>query len=459
VSSASIGAPEEIDPGLDPPPPPTLGIWQLAVPSMATFAIDSLVGLIDFLIVGTLGSQAIAAVGLATQISFGIYATLAAVTTGTVALVARAKGAGDLREADRILRLSAALGIGLALSLMAAIPFAERIIALFGVEEPVVRMGASYLRIVLAFNAPLALVVVLSSGLRGVGDVRTPLVIGAGMNALNAIGDYALVFGKFGFPALGTDGAALATGVAFATGASVYLVLWARNHLSLPRGAWLAGFELGASWRILRIGIPTLLEQIAFQLGLLLFLGMMADFGTAAVSAYLIGVRILSFSFVPGIGFSIAASTLVGQNLGAGRPDLASRAGWSANRRAVVVMGTLGLAIIALSETITGWFGATGQETIALTISFIYILGAAQPLMAIEFTLGGALRGAGDTRFPLFSILTGLFAVRLGGALFIIHVFDAGLIAVWSCLLADYLVKALLLSLRFASGRWKAVRV
>ncbi len=186
---------------------------------------------------------------------------------------------------------------------------------------------------------------------------------------------------------------------------------------------------------------------------------MMADFGTAAVSAYLIGVRILSFSFVPGIGFSIAASTLVGQNLGAGRPDLASRAGWSANRRAVAVMGTLGLATIALAETITRGFGATGQETIALTISFIYILGAAQPLMAIEFTLGGALRGAGDTRFPLFSILTGLFAVRLGGALFIIRVFDAGLIAVWSCLLADYLVKALLLSLRFASGRWKAVRM
>ena len=79
--------------------------------------------------------------------------------------------------------------------------------------------------------------------------------------------------------------------------------------------------------------------------------------------------------------------------------------------------------------------------------------------MAIEFTLGGALRGAGDTRFPLLSILTGLFAVRLGGALFIIRVFDASLIAVWSCLLADYLVKALLLSLRFASGRWKAVRM
>ena len=450
-------ATEEIDPGAEPPSIP--GLWELALPSMAMFALDSLVGFIDFLIVGTLGSEAIAGVGLASQVSFGLYATLAAVTTGTVALVARAKGAGNLREADLVLRLSAVLALVVGVALMAVIPFADRLIALFGVEAPVVAIGGSYLRIVLAFNAPLAFSIAISSGLRGAGDVRTPLMIGAVLNVLNVIGDYALVFGRFGAPQLGTDGAALASGIAFATGGLIYAVLWAKDALAVPRRGWLTGFELRAVWRILRIGVPTLFEQLAWQLGLLLFLGMVADFGTAAVSAYLIGVRILSFSFVPGIGFSIAASTLVGQYLGAGQPEAAARAGWSANRRAVAVMGGLGLAIIAVSGSVTRLFGAAGAETTALTVSFVMILGAAQPLMAIEFTLAGALRGAGDTRFPLWVILTGLFAVRLGGALAITSLFDASVIMVWSCLLADYAVKALLLSRRFAAGRWKTLRI
>ena len=114
-----------------------------------------------------------------------------------------------------------------------------------------------------------------------------------------------------------------------------------------------------------------------------------------------------------------------------------------------------------MNRPLAGLFGATGAETVDLTVWFIYILGAAQPLMALEFALGGALRGAGDTRFPLLSILTGLFAVRLAGALLVSRWLDpAGTVApVWSCLLADYAVKAAMLSARFAGGRWKRVRV
>lgn len=122
-------------------------------------------------------------------------------------------------------------------------------------------------------------------------------------------------------------------------------------------------------------------------------------------------------------------------------------------------MAIVGAAIIAAAPGIASYFGAAGAKTVALTISFIWILGAAQPLMAVEFALGGALRGAGDTRFPLVSILSGLFVFRLGGALFVTHVLHGGVIAVYACLLADYVVKAALLSARFRSGRWRHVRV
>jgi putative MATE family efflux protein len=444
-----------------------LGIWALAGPTMLSFALQTVVSFASTIIVAWLGSDAdptigrnaVAGVSIAGQVHFVAFAILAAVTIGTTALVARAVGRGDWREADRVLRVSAVAAVGLAAAMMLAMPFTEAIVAAFGVDAEVVRLGGRYLRILLAFNVPMAIGIVLSSGLRGAGDVRTPLAIGALVNAVSLLGHWLLVFGNWGFPRLETDGAALATGFSFAVGGLVYLVLWQRNELAIERNGWLADLTSEPLRRILRIGMPTAAEQFAFQIGLFLFLRIVAGHGTEPVAAYLIGVRILSFSFVPGLGFSTAASTLVGQHLGAGDVRRATRAGWRATRSAVAVMAVAGLVIIGVAPVVASWFGATGQETVRLTVLFIYVLGAAQPLMAIEYALGGALRGAGDTRFPLFAILTGLFVFRLGGALLVTHVGHGGVVAVWCCLLADYAVKAMLLAWRFASGRWQHVRI
>jgi putative MATE family efflux protein len=444
-----------------------LGIWSLAGPTMLSFALQTLVSFASTIIVAGLGSDAdptigrnaVAGASIAGQVHFVAFAILAAVTIGTTALVARSVGRGDWAEADRILRVSALAAVGLSAAMMLAIPFSEAIVAAFGVDPGVVVLGGRYLRILLAFNVPMAIGIVLASGLRGAGDVRTPLAIGALMNAVNLLGHWLLVFGHWGAPRLETDGSALATGLSFTAGALVYLVLWQRNDLAIERAGWLAGLTTEPLRRILRIGLPTAAEQFAFQIGLFLFLRIVAGYGTEPVAAYLIGVRILSFSFVPGLGFSTAASTLVGQHLGAGDLRHAARAGWRATRSAVAVMAAAGLVIIGIAPIVAGWFGATGQDTVRLTVIFIYVLGAAQPLMAIEYTLGGALRGAGDTRFPLFAILTGLFVFRLGGASLVTHVLHGGVVAVWCCLLADYAVKAALLVWRFASGRWQHVRI
>jgi Na+-driven multidrug efflux pump len=126
---------------------------------------------------------------------------------------------------------------------------------------------------------------------------------------------------------------------------------------------------------------------------------------------------------------------------------------------AIGVMGCVGLAIAAFAAPLASLFGAAGETTTSLTVDFIYILGAAQPLIAIEFALAGGLRGAGDTRFPLLAMLTGLFVFRLGAALLIARPCFDTVAAVWCCLLADYAVKAALLIWRFASGRWKTIEV
>lgn len=441
------------------PRPPSWGVWELAWPSTALFASQALVGLVDFVFVGALGGDALAAVGVAMQIHFLGFAALTAVTTGTLAIVARETGAGRLDAAGRATRTSVGLAAVTGAAVMLAYPFAEELVAALGLAPEVVGLGARCLRVLLLFQIPLAVGATLWMALRGAGDVRTPLLFGLITNAINAVADYALIFGRLGAPELGAVGSAVASGIAFVSGMALGLWLWERGSLVLPATPWRRTFDLDLARRLLRIGIPSALEQAAFSAGLLLFLGIVADFGTAPIAAYLIGVRILSLCFVPGFGFSTAASTLVGQYLGAGQPDRAARLGWRATRGAMAVMGGVGIAIIASARPLSGLFGAAGAETLDLTVAFISILGAAQPLMAVEFTLGGALRGAGDTRFPLLALLTGLFVFRLGTAVWIAVPLFGSVIAVWCCLLLDYAVKALLLSLRFARGRWKHVEV
>jgi Na+-driven multidrug efflux pump len=208
--------------------------------------------------------------------------------------------------------------------------------------------------------------------------------------------------------------------------------------------------------RLLHIGYPAALEQGVFRVGFFVFLGIIGHYyGTAAFAAYGIGVNILSLCFVVGFGFSIAGSTLVGQNLGAGDHDGATESGWRSLRYALVSMVALGIAILAGARPLAG-FMIDDPEVIAYTVAFIYILGAVQPLMAVEFALGGALRGAGDTRYPLKATMAGLLGMR---CVLAVAFALAGFSVQWvyAALVGDYALKALMLTRRFRSGRWRTV--
>jgi putative MATE family efflux protein len=421
--------------------------------------MQSLVGIVDFLIVSRLGGEAVAAVGVASQIFFLQIALYQAINVGTVAMVARAIGGGDSPEADRVLRGSLLLGVVAGLLVSCLIPVTVPIVSLFGVAPGVANLASGYLDVAFAFALPLSLGTVFFNGQRGAGDVLTPLKIGLVVNLVNVVCDYALVFGELGAPRLGVVGAAYASGIAMTVGLLVVAWLYLSGRLVLERRGWLQGVDRDLLRRLVRLGLPSCLEATVFNFGILAFTAFMARFGTAAVGAYFIGIRILSMSFVPGIAFSVAASTLVGQHLGAEEPDEAARAGFRALRGAIGVMAVVGASIALFAESLTAWFGGSGAQTVSLAVRFIWILALAQPLMAVEFAIGGALRGAGDTRFPLFAVLSGLFGGRLLLATLVSFVFDGGVVAVWLCLLSDYAIKAALLLWRFVGGAWRHVEV
>ena len=209
---------------------------------------------------------------------------------------------------------------------------------------------------------------------------------------------------------------------------------------------------------LFKIGWPTAIEGLLFAIGILWFQRLVSGYGTEAVAAYGVGAAILSLAFLPGMGFAAAASALVGQHLGNRDPAVGDALGMARRRRRGGVPDAARRVIVALARPAAGLF-SRDDEVQDLVVLFIYILGAVLPLMAIEYAMGGSLRGAGDTFFPLAVVFTGLFVCRLIPATILALGVHAPLGWVWSALVLDYLARATLLARRFRGGKWKLVRV
>ncbi|HJQ83898.1 MAG TPA: MATE family efflux transporter, partial [Candidatus Binatia bacterium] len=263
---------------------------------------------------------------------------------------------------------------------------------------------------------------------------------------------------RLGFPALGVAGAGAATALAFTAGAGLGLVLLARGGLVLTLRVRPVRLRMDVVRRVLRIGVPAAIEHLLMQVGFFLYIVFAAHHGTAPVAAYFIGVRILALSFLPGFGFAAAAATMVGQGLGAGRPEDAERSARAAVRLAMTLMSAAGVVIFLAARPIARLF-VDDETVVGDAVSFIRVLAVAQPLMAIDFTLGGALRGAGDTRFPLLTVLAGFYVCRLGVAYLVTFSLGLAVVWLWLALLGDYAMRCALKGQRFESGAWKLIRV
>lgn len=442
---------------LDPAEERRPGIWELAFPAILGNLSFTIVAMVQTKFVGELGAQALAAVGTGQRVFFAMQAILMAVSVGTTALVSRAWGARDYEEASRVTMASLVLAGAFALAVgVLGLLFAREVASVFGLDPVTLDLAAQNIRWLCVFNLAFAVNFILSAALRASGDAWSPLWIGGAVNLLNLPMLYALVLGNWGFPQLGVAGAAISIGVSFTIGALVLVVLWVRNKFRVKHvsGGWWRRRRLK---QLLDIGYPAAVEQGVFQIGFFLFLMLIGRFyGTEAFAAYSIGVNLLQVCMTVGFGFSIAGSTLVGQNLGANDPEAATRSGWRSMGLAMLTMGALGILVIAFARELAVFFIGDEPLTVDYTVQFIYILGSMMPLLAVEFAIGGALRGAGDTRFPLVATFLGLIGMRCGLAALGTFL---GLPVAWvyAALIGDYLLKTALLIWRFRSGRWRTL--
>ena len=432
-----------------------MGVWTLAWPSIITNLFYATSSIAAIKVVGDLGPDAIAAAVTGQRVTFILQAVLTGVLAGSTALIARNWGANEKLEAGIFFSRTVQLVTFLALiSAVLIWKFAEPLVIFFGLKDEALILSTQYLKSIAPFYIGYGCGLGLITALRAIGDVKTPFIIGVIMNLFAIFFMLVLVNGWLGFPKYGVVGAALGNGVSFVIGAALLIVFWLSNQLQV-RYSSIFNFDIKRVKEIFEVGLPAALEQVIFQIGITAFLILVAFYGTEAYAAYGIGVQILSFSIVIGFGFSIAGATLVGQHLGAKNEEQAKRAGWGAMRLSIISMTFFGVLITIFAEPLARYM-IDNDEVVRLTVIFIWLLGSMQPLMAIEFSLGGALRGAGDTKTPLAITLTCLLFIRVFLAM-IFFLLDARVEVIFSTLVADYVVKGFLYVTRFRSDRWMNV--
>ncbi len=434
-------------------PPSKLSLIKLALPTIIGNISLSFVALIAIGFVDELGENAQAAVIAADRIYFAIQAIIIGITVGTTAMVANAFGAKDYVEADSAIKLSLMLAIGLSIVIAIIVEFAAPwLIAIIKMENNTHDLATAYLKILVYFNVCFAYVAITSAALRAAGDAITPVVIGIAGNLLAVFFTYGLIFGKFGLPQLGLMGAAYAVGLSMLFVGVVIHILWFSKRLLLQPQR--QSFLSKARFRhLLNLSLPSIFEQLIFNSALLGFVIVISLYSEAAYTAYGIGINILSLSIFIGFGFALATGTIVGQYLGANQPEEAVKATWHSLRWAMGLMVCIAIALCFGARRV-GSLIISDPETLNYLVALVFVMATVQPLMAIEYALSGALRGAGDTKTTASITSAGFF---LGRVLLTAIFYFSGLSVYWiyAALIGDYVVKAGLYILAFNRGGWK----
>ncbi len=428
-------------------------VMILALPVTLTTLLQRAEGIVAVFLVGGLGATSIAAVGLGQLLAFVATTLISGISVGTNVIVAQLWGARRRQDAGEAARHFLWLSIGVSL-LLTGIGIAgnQFVMQQLGAESSVIALALPYSTLIFLVIPCTVLIQVLSSILQGTGDTKTPMYGLIGVNLLHVFLAYPLIYGYWGAPALGLKGAAIAVGFAEATG-MLYLLLRCRPilkesstlRLDLIRSIW----EVGASVSG---------ERIVQQAGIFIYTKLVLLYGTVAYAAHQVGLSIESFSFLPGYGLAIAAATMVGQSIGAGKYTRAKLENWEANRLAIVIMAGMGMLFFFFPYTLLRAF-TTDEAVIELGTVFLKIVALLQIPLALTMVLAGSLRGAGDTRFIMGATMIGMWGIRVPMALIVALWLHLSVSYVWMAMITDWTVRMALLLWRYQSERWRQIQV
>lgn len=431
-------------------------IVTIAWPSLLELMLTQLASMIDMIMVGRLGASALTAVGLTTQPKFLIIAILTSINVGTTALVARNKGRGKQEQANLVLRQAILVNIFISISISIIMYIvAEPIIKFMGATDALsLKEGTEYLKIQMFGILALGLTGTITAALRGAGNSKTAMIYNLIGNLVNVVFNYALIYGNFGFPELGVAGASLATVIGqFA--AFFMACIAVTGHRNYVRFRFKDGIKpnLKMMGEISDIGIPALIEQIVMRIGLIAYAKTVASLGTLAFAVHNVCMNIQALSFMNGQAFAVSATSLVGQSLGKKRADMAKLYAVRSRRTGTLVSIVLMILFFVFPKQIISLYNSD-PEIVNLGARILIMVSIIQIPQGSQFIISGILRGAGDTKATAMIITVTTLFLRPVLAVIMINVFHMGLEGAWIALIADQLLRSLLVLLRFSSGKW-----
>lgn len=438
----------------------TAQIMVLAGPAILEMLMHTLVWTADTAMVGRLTAADIAAVNLGAHMMFTTAMIFGALGIGATAMVARHIGAGEEKEASKLASQAVSIGILLSIVVGSIGMVSSNWIFRSLVKDPeVVAIGSMYLRIVLIGVFFLIPQMIGNAIIRGSGNTFVPFLSAVFANVFNIMADYVLIFGKFGFPELGSQGAAIATGTAQILGAMVtfYFLFSHKGKIKL-RLREMHLFELEKLKKLIKLSVPAGMEVFMNEGSRLLSSFWIAQLGTVAYAAHSLSVAAESVSFMPGYGFAVAAATMVGQQMGAGNLDMALKSTRRSILLAAILMGSIGTMFFVFPFQIMRLF-SNQIDTVELASECLRIGAFEQIPIAIAMVTSGALKGAGDTKGPFcVSLITNL-GVRLPLIFLAVFVFDLPVTYVWWISVTQYVLEAFLMTIRYQKGKWKTIKL
>ncbi len=387
----------------------------LTVPVFLELLISSLFGMVDMMMVGNSGvpsitTPSIAATGITNQVIWIGIAMAQAMSAGGTAMISRYIGANEEEKIPNVVKHLIVLMI-----IILIVPFVTfsqlipvKIMSFIGAEQDTINIGLNYFKIITFGFIFQALNLAIFASMRGAGDTRTPMLINIFVNLLNVGGNYILIFGKLGFPAMGVTGAGISTSLSHVVALIILIfIIIKKNHLiklELSKGF---KFDKPILQNLVKIGGPAAIEQVGFRVGVIMFIKIVSGLGTVAYATHQIASSIISLSFAPGQAFGIAASTLVGKSLGQKRVDRAETFINESNRLALLTSVFFGFLFFFLGPKIVSLY-TSDPSVIAISGGVMKIIALIQPFQASAFAISGGLRGAGDTVSTLIVTMIGV---------------------------------------------------
>lgn len=431
-------------------------VLRLAWPLVAERLSLSLLAAVNGVLVGRyVGDDGLAAVGLATLILWMPETGVIGLETGTTTVTSWDFGRGDRERLSATVRSSLTLALlwGLSMALLMA-TIAEPAMRVMGVEDAVVREGVAYMRPAAIGLIGLSVFAACAGAFRGVGNSRFPMAVMLGANAVNAAVTWLLISGAIGIELnTAAGGWAFATSGMTAGSVALAAVIRRRGGLDVPLGQpWRV--SRFAVRRVLQMSVPVGLEELQFQAAFLAYVRIIAAIGTDATAAHTVALRTTDIAIVAVFGLGTATTALVGQAMGAGRPELAERVAHIAQRYGLGAMVALAICQFLFAPQVARLF-TNDAEVVDQAVQALRVFALGVPALGLYATTSGALRGAGDVRFVLLILTVTAWGVRIPGAFVGAHVLDLGLPGAWLGAVVEVNTRAGLNVLRFRTGRWK----